>query len=431
MAESVNILIEFRADAEESAFAPDELPSPKNNIPSLRLDPEYPPIPMEGEDQGFLPPETTWIRRATIETGDLPILKRDPRVVAVYQDARIAPFEVRDGRKEPSSSSSTSSSFPDYDCDLKNGKGDFDTVLKKIGADRLRENGITGEGIAVGIVDAGLLSAERHGEYGVRNVTDGCPDNWGNRAYWKGHGAMVATTVLAIAPDAELYDIRLSDDALISDAIRGFQWAMDRYQKTGKPHILSNSWGIYHREESEDFIEYASSFDHLFTKKVRKAIGLGMIVVFAAGNCGENCPDSRCGESGPGKSIWGANGLEEVITVGAINCNDGVIGYSSQGPAALHPLKPDICGLSHFNGSDKIYTGTSAACPVVAGAAALLKQANNKLDGLQARRLFNETARQIGDVAGWNAKTGHGLVRVDTAWEKMLDSGGESPHNAV
>ena len=45
----------------------------------------------------------------------------------------------------------------------------------------------------------------------------------------------------------------------------------------------------------------------------------GIDVVFSAGNCGQFCPDRRCGETdrGPGHSIWGANSHPRVLTFGA------------------------------------------------------------------------------------------------------------------
>jgi hypothetical protein len=69
-------------------------------------------------------------------------------------------------------------------------------------------------------------------------------------------------------------------------------------------------------------------------------------VVFAAGNCGQFCPDSRCGaeDQGPGRKL----GWE----------------------------KPDFCAASHFCEDDdafSINTGTSAACGLTGGIVAALR----------------------------------------------------------
>jgi len=56
--------------------------------------------------------------------------------------------------------------------------------------------------------------------------------------------------------------------------------------------VLSNSWGIYQQALSPD---YATNPDHPFTRKVLDAINEGILVLFAAGNCGEACRAIQCG----------------------------------------------------------------------------------------------------------------------------------------
>ena len=421
MPDSVNVLVELRKVQKDFDLAPEDLASSLNkSIVSLRIDPNYPPVPMHSNDKLVMDEETTVIVRGTVDPNDIIALKNSPEVVAVYSDPRISPFGTRENAQEHIASIADATGF---DCSSHVAKGDFASVARKIGADRAWEKGATGQGVTIGIVDGGLLSAKYFGLAGVRNVKNGYPANWGKLADWDGHGRMVATTALSIAPDVELYDIRLTDKNLLSDALQGFAWAINEFQKTGAPQILANSWGIDRPDQNDEAVTYANNIGHAFTLKVSEAIQTGIIVVFAAGNCGAPCPDDSCGPyHGPGKSIWGANGLEEVITVGAVNTRDEPIGYSSQGPAALHKFKPDICGVSHFQGSSKIHTGTSAACPIVAAAAALLKQSNPQLDGYQARQLLIKTAHQSGDEKGWNAQTGQGLVQVHTALDKMTTS---------
>src|SRR5205823_643362 len=95
-------------------------------------------------------------------------------------------------------------------------------------------------------------------------------------------------------------------------------------------------------------------------------------VVFAAGNCGQFGPMARCGvhDVGPGHSILGANSHPDVLTVGAVRTDGLWLGYSSQGPGALYPDKPDLCAASQFSDNEDAYagnTGTSAACALAAG----------------------------------------------------------------
>ena len=75
--------------------------------------------------------------------------------------------------------------------------------------------------------------------------------------------------------------------------------------------MLTNSWGMFQESWAPDYVKNPN---HPFTRKVLEAIDEGILVLFAAGNCGATCPDGRCGpDNGPGRSIWGANGHERVI----------------------------------------------------------------------------------------------------------------------
>jgi hypothetical protein len=189
-----------------------------------------------------------------------------------------------------------------------------------------------------------------------------------------------------------------------------------RSKANGTPHILTNSWGIF--QESWD-PTYANNPSHPFTKKVLEAIAEGIIVLFAAGNCGGTCPDGRCGsDNGPGRSIWGANSHPAVITVGAVNKNEEFVGYSSQGPGALDANKPDFCSVTHFSGYHPSDSGTSAATPILAGAVALLKQAVPSATQNGLKSALKSTAKDIGP-GGFDQHSGAGIVRIKAAHDKL------------
>jgi subtilisin family serine protease len=232
---------------------------------------------------------------------------------------------------------------------------------------------------------------------------------------------MCAYDATGICPEARLYDLGLLKstagiEGFLSDALAAYQWALDHYRQDGTPHILSNSWGIYQEAWAPD---YARDPNHPFTRKVIEVIREGMLVTFAAGNCGEVCPSSRCwADCGPGRSIWGANGHPEVITFGAANINEEWIGYSSQGPAALSDRKPDVCSISHFRGYTSSDNGTSAANPVGAGVIGLLKCAKPDLTQAEALSVLQRTARDI-CAPGWDANSGYGIINAKAAFEAL------------
>lgn len=92
---------------------------------------------------------------------------------------------------------------------------------------------------------------------------------------------MTSTDVLGMAPNAQIYDIRISNGDAISNALAGFDWAINQHKANGTPQILSNSWGIFQKSWDS---EYACNPNHPFTRKVLEAINEGIIVLFAAGN---------------------------------------------------------------------------------------------------------------------------------------------------
>jgi subtilisin family serine protease len=178
--------------------------------------------------------------------------------------------------------------------------------------------------------------------------------------------------------------------------------------------MYQQAWDPYPPGDARN---YSHNLGHPFMRKVVEAMDEGILVSFAAGNCGSSCPDGRCaGDVGPGMSIRGANGHPRVICVGAANLRDDWIGYSSQGPSTLDPEKPDVCGFSHFQGFTPCDNGTSAACPVVAGVLGLLAAAIPGLTQDRARDALRQTARRNG-AAAWNQNFGWGIVDAMAAYQ--------------
>jgi subtilisin family serine protease len=154
-------------------------------------------------------------------------------------------------------------------------------------------------------------------------------------------------------------------------------------------------------------------------------------VVFAAGNCGQFCPDNRCGaeDQGPGRSIWGANSLEQVLTVGAVRADSMWLGYSSQGPGQpkLGWEKPDFCAASHFCEDDdafSINTGTSAACGLTGGIVAALRSRWNstRVSPSQLQDILNQAARKPPGLQWSNTlgyRLGNGILDARATFDEL------------
>lgn len=443
------VIVEMRAPTSRSASNALEMGTGLSAT-GFQVDNSYDPVPLGSSTSSRsateLNEEQTVLIRGSIDPSNIQELERNENVVKVWKDTKVFPFQMgtttgprRKALKGlPTEEVEVVKVFPmegfaacpigTCDCAPGVAKGNLPDVAAYLGVDQIWNAGFRGDGIVVAVVDGGITASGRSIDSSdtsdpqwpnklISRVIGGWPTtNWGTTGVnWGWHGNMCATDVLGMAPNAQIYDIRIAG-SYISNAIAGFQWAIDQHRSDGTPHILTNSWGIFQENWDTD---YARNPNHPFTRKMVDAINEGILVLFAAGNCGATCPDGRCGtDAGPGKSIWGANSHPSAITVGAVNKNEQFVGYSSQGPGALDANKPDFCSVTHFEGFFSSDSGTSAATPIAAGVIALLKQANPQLTQDQVKTTLRNTAKDIGP-AGWDQHSGAGIIRPKQAFDTM------------
>ena len=190
-----------------------------------------------------------------------------------------------------------------------------------------------------------------------------------------------------------------SSSASNSEIANAINWTYN------KADVLSCSWG---GGTPSNAIVDAIGVVQKYGRK-----GKGAVVVFSAGN--KNEIDLSDSLSFPGS-------LKNVLTVGAIDSKGEKSWYSKFG-SALNVVAPgdgivtlDRMGsLGYLNGNYMyMFGGTSAACPQVAGIAALMISKNRELTEKQIREIIQNTARDLGDK-GFDIKYGHGLVDATAA----------------
>jgi Subtilase family len=324
--------------------------------------------------------------------------------------------------------------------------GDTETVVSKLRLDNLHEQGLTGKGIAVAIFDSGINSAYLEQRLDTKiwlNVDASWrpagTDHPGPGTWPVRHGTMCAYDVLIGAPDATLIDVPILtvDDVAGEPAISGTlsaalaangfmmaSWISGQLASFGGL-VINNSWAIFH--PSWDFPpghpgRYCDNPQHPFNVQVSAASRAGIDIVFAAGNCGFECPGARC-QGRTGGTIMGASAMPDVLTLAGCNTLDNRVGYSSQGPSivGMYERKPDLTAYTHFLGSEALGagrpdSGTSAACPVAAGCIAALRESGKlaRRSGVPPSKLFNvlrETARpKLGSPKQWDKDYGFGII---------------------
>jgi subtilisin family serine protease len=220
--------------------------------------------------------------------------------------------------------------------------------------------------------------------------------------------------ISGVSPNSKLISVSMSliiGGDTPQQIANGFYWAVDNGS-----HIISCSWGGYAPSILiEDAIEYA-----LYGGRS----GVGTIVVFAAGN--ENNTNIR----------YPGNVFTEILVVGAISPDgvrktpltcDGMDNWGSCYGTQLDVVAPGVLiPTTTLNANyASNFGGTSAACPHVAGVAALILSRNPYLSRLQVVNIIERTAQKVGGynyqtTAGrtngsWNQEMGYGLIDAYTA----------------
>ncbi len=332
---------------------------------------------------------------------------REDEILGVFADLKIAPFRPYCG---------------------DDAVGETKDVKTKLGVAALKKKKLTGKGVRVAIVDTGIDGTQIPVAGGWSPIPGNLP---GTTA--PNHGTMCAYDATIAAPDAKILDYALlqsSGDtwtAFLSDAIAGFANLIELLHNEPGPLVVNNSWGLFDRSQDAPIgsdENYSANPNHPFNQITGSLVAAGADVFFAAGNCGEDCPDGRCGtgDTGPGKSIHGANSHPDVITVAAVTIEHDRLGYSSQGPGGLYNRKPDLAGYSHFMGSGvyDVDGGTSAASPVAAGVCAALRQKapGRALSPAAMKGLLQRSAIDIGGD-GWDFDTGYGVINAAAALKAL------------
>ncbi|TSA18551.1 T9SS C-terminal target domain-containing protein [bacterium] len=141
------------------------------------------------------------------------------------------------------------------------------------------------------------------------------------------------------------------------------------------------------------------------SKAARIAARKGVLLVTAMGNEG-NYRDA--GTRSTGTMIAPAD-ADSIISVGAVNADGYIAGFSSTGPTADGRVKPEVVaqGISVFTMYGEIgykfANGTSFSTPLTAGVAALILSAHPSLTPMQVRDRLTSTAKALYGSASENS----------------------------
>jgi subtilisin family serine protease len=237
-----------------------------------------------------------------------------------------------------------------------------------------------------------------------------------------GHGTHVAGIIGALGNNGvgvaglswgvRLMPIKITDrfgDASIAGAAEGIRWATENGAR-----VINLSFGGL---DDSQTVRLA----------VREARARGVLLVAAAGNCGELSTFQSEGCDTLNPPIYPA-ALEEVIAVGALDATGQLAPYSEPGDYIRLTAPGGAGGSQRANPRDYVLStwpptlpspieqtgfnlevGTSMAAPHVAGIAALVWSTNPTLSRDQVEAILSETADDLG-APGRDDRYGYGRV---------------------
>jgi subtilisin family serine protease len=297
-------------------------------------------------------------------------------------------------------------------------------VSLALNADLAHRDGVTGRGITVVMTDSGHYA---HPYFAARGYRVG-PVVLGPGASkperdTSGHGTAESANIFAVAPDVSFTMVKMS----FVNTIGAFNAAVGL-----APDVISCSWGSDKRDGPLSAADLAAS------AAIAAAVARGIIVVFAAGNGHFGFPGQHPDVISAGGTFVGpdgslqasdyASGFASSIYAGR-NVPDltGLVGLRPRAAYIMLPVEPgdsldtDLGSGKPFPDGDQTsandgwaaISGTSAAAPQVAGAAALVKQTAPHLSPAEVRDVLCSSARNVTagrcfDRPGMNHEAGEG-----------------------
>jgi type VII secretion-associated serine protease mycosin len=287
-----------------------------------------------------------------------------------------------------------------------------------------------GAGVTVAVIDSGvnpdvsdLAGSVITGPDYTGVTTSPASKNWGVHGTWMasliaGHGHEGGFSgVIGVAPEARILSIRVIPDRgdphyhryerepetiiqqSLADGIR--------YAVTHGAQVISMSIG-YSAPSATVRAELQQAYDH------------GVVVLASAGNSGG--PSEGDGEA---PESFPAN-YPGVISVGAVNQSGAVAGFSSDNLSVQVAAPGVSVPAQGRDGQYWLVSGTSPACALVAGVAALIKSRYPRLTpDLVASALTSTTTDR--PAKGYDSQVGFGIVDAAAALAKAGQLAGARP----
>ncbi|MEP7142574.1 MAG: S8 family serine peptidase [Ferruginibacter sp.] len=294
----------------------------------------------------------------------------------------------------------------------------------------LHNQGFRGEGMQLAVMDAGFYHYKILPTFDSIRINNQILGTWDFVANEESvnedfvHGMNCLSTIAAnlpgsfvgTSPKSSFYLFR-TEDASSEYPVEEQNWAAaaERADSLGAD-VFSVSLG-YDLFDNSSFNYTYSNMDgntSIISRASDLAAKKGILVVVAAGNEGNSS----------WKYITTPGDADSVLAVGAVNAAGQIAGFSSYGPSADGQIKPDVAAIGQNaviadqnTGGPVFGSGTSFACPIMAGLATCLWQAFpevNNMSIIDALRKSSDRANTPDD------RTGYGIPDAKKAFVLLI-----------
>lgn len=299
--------------------------------------------------------------------------------------------------------------------------GDAKDQVTMLNADKMNEDGYTGDGKIIAVFDVGFRNVNSLSQFEHLFTNSQVLSTWNfpddNEDVYvdSDHGTGVLSVMAAkdnsnpfgIAPDAD-YMFAITEDSEGEFIVEEYYWliAAEKADSAGVDIINSSLvyQGFANPTDEYNGKEGLDGNTSVITNAADKAASKGILVVCSAGNYGN--------------STWKTFGFpadaDSVLTVGAVDANEIVAGMSSKGPTADGRIKPDIVAMGSgvsvvsYDGLIKKSSGTSLSSPLMAAFAACLWQSMPNLTNME---IINSIKNSASNKDNPDNNIGYGIPR--------------------
>ncbi len=307
--------------------------------------------------------------------------------------------------------------------------GDSANQIQMLQGHLLHQQGYTGQGKLIAVLDAGYPGVDTAGPFarlrdnglilGGYNFVDRNDDIYSRSS----HGTLVLSTMggyasgqlVGTAPDSGYY-LFITEDTASENPVEESLWveAAEAADSLGVD-IINSSLGYFNYDDPG----YSYSFDQMdgntgfASRGADHAFSKGILVVVSAGNSGNS----------PNPNIGVPADAHTALTIGAVNASGNFASFSSVGPTADGRIKPDVAAqgqgvvVAGPSGNIGTSSGTSFSSPIIAGMAASLWQAAPSLTNVQLAQVIRESAHLFDSP---NFQMGYGIPNFSVALQNAL-----------